>query len=60
MQARARPRVAPWGGPRPTREEKLAAREAVHSGAPVELRAGLTGWPVLQHDWHRAITVRHL
>lgn len=54
-----RPRTAPHGH-RPTEEERVAAREAVLSGAPVELRAGLTAWPVLQHDWHRAITVRAL
>lgn len=44
----------------PTDEERMAAREAVRSGAPVELRAGLTGWPVLEWDWHRAITLAAL
>lgn len=41
----------------PTEEERAAAREAVLCGAPVELRTGLTAWPVLEHDWHRAIVV---
>lgn len=49
----------PWGQ-RPTPEEQLAANEAVRSGAPVEVRAGLTGWPVIQSDWARAITLASL
>lgn len=47
-------------GRRPSDEERLAAREAIASGAPVEVRAGLVGWPVIQADWHRAITVASL
>lgn len=46
----------PWGQ-HPSDEERLAAAEAVASGTPVEVRAGLTGWPVIQEDWARAITV---
>lgn len=49
----------PWGL-HPTEEERVAAREAVRAGAPVEIRAGLTAWPVLEHDWHRAITLATL
>lgn len=44
-------------GLRPTDEERLAAREAVACGAPVELRAGLTAWPVMEHNWARAIVL---
>lgn len=50
----------PWRGARPSDEERTAAREAIACGAPVELRPGLTAWPVLEHDWHRAITVASL
>lgn len=46
----------PWGRS-PSDEERIAAREAVSTGAPVEIRAGLTGWPVIQDDWLRAITL---
>lgn len=46
----------PWGQ-RPSEEERLAAREAVLYGAPVEVSAGITGWPVIQEDWARAITL---
>lgn len=49
----------PWGL-HPSEEERIAAREAVDIGAPVELRAGLTGWPVVQDDWLRAITIAAL
>lgn len=42
---------------RPSREEREAAAHAVATGSPIELRAGLTAWPVLQHDWHRVITI---
>lgn len=41
----------------PTTEERIAAAEAVRCGAPVEIRTGLTAFPVLEHDWHRAITL---
>jgi hypothetical protein len=49
----------PWEH-RPTHEERLAVEEAIACGAPVELRTGLTAWPVLQHDWHRAIALTAL
>lgn len=49
----------PWGH-RPGPEERLAAREAAVGGAPVELLAELTAWPVIEHDWIRVITVRAL
>lgn len=48
------------GGSTPTDEERIAAREARLCGAPVELRPGLTAWPVLEHDWHRVITVQNV
>lgn len=50
----------PWRYRRPTLEEREAADAAFECGAPVEFRAGLTAWPVLEHDWHRAITVANL
>lgn len=56
-QAPPKSYVIPYDRSRPTEEERTAAREAVESGAPVEMRAGLTAWPVLEHDWHRAITL---
>lgn len=46
----------PWGQ-RPTQTEKHAARMAAQLGAPVEPYGGLTAWPVLEHDWHRVITL---
>lgn len=46
----------PWGLS-PTEDELEAAREAVKHGNPVEVRAGVWGWPVVQHDWARAITL---
>lgn len=49
----------PWGLV-PSDEELLAAAEARVYGAPIELRAGLTAWPVLEHDWHRVITVQNV
>jgi hypothetical protein len=44
-------------GLRPTENERTAANEAVRCGAPVEIVTGCTAWPVLEHDWHRVITV---
>jgi hypothetical protein len=49
----------PWGL-RPSHDEVVAAEEAFLCGAPVEVVAGVTGWPVIQHDWARAITVAAL
>lgn len=49
-------RTVPWGLT-PTREERIAAREAVMSRAPVELRPGLIAYPVLEPTWHRAVVV---
>jgi hypothetical protein len=51
--------TVPWDHA-PTADEKLAANEARASGAPVPLHSGLTAWPVLQHDWHRVITIASL
>lgn len=45
------------GGHRPRAVEREAAREAALAGAPVEPIGGVTGWPVLEHDWHRVIVV---
>lgn len=56
-QAPAKSYVVPYDGTPPTHEERLAAREAALCGAPVDLRAGLTAWPILEHDWHRVITL---
>lgn len=56
-QAPPKSYVIPNDRTRPTEEERIAAREAMECGAPVELRPGLTAWPVLEHDWHRAITI---
>lgn len=50
----------PWRAPPPTPEEHEAADEALSCGAPVEIRAGLTAWPVVEHGWARAITVATL
>lgn len=44
----------------PSDEERIAADEALACGAPVEIRAGLTAWPVVEHHWHRAITLAAL
>lgn len=44
-------------GHEPTDTELLAAAEAFECGAPVEVVTGITGWPVLEHHWHRAIVV---
>lgn len=41
----------------PTDDERLAASEAAACGAPVEVRTGLTGWPVIEHDWQRVIVL---
>lgn len=49
----------PRGG-RPTRNERAAANEAADGGAPVEVVAGVTGWPVIEHDWIRVIVVTAL
>lgn len=46
----------PWGL-QPTPDERLAAREAITNGHPIEVVAGVWGWPIVQHDWLRAITV---
>ena len=55
-------RAASWYsvpyGRSPSDEDVLAAREAIREGVPVEIRDGLTGWPVLEHDWHRSIVLR--
>jgi hypothetical protein len=44
-------------GHRPSAHELDAAREAATCGAPVCVVAGVTAWPVLEHDWHRVITL---
>lgn len=59
-QAPAKSYVVPYDGTRPTHEERLVAREAALCGAPVDLRAGLTAWPILEHDWNRVITLAAL
>lgn len=46
----------PWGL-QPNSDERLAAREAIAAGRPIEVVAGVWGWPIVQHDWQRAITV---
>lgn len=50
----------PWRAPKPTPEEREAANEAISHGIPVELRPGLTAWPVVEAGWARAITVANL
>lgn len=52
--------VVPWQHGRPTPEEREAAEAAIEHGAPIEIRTGLVAWPVLEHDWHRVITVANL
>ena len=58
LAAQMRPR---WysipSGLRPSPVEREAAREAALSGAPVNLDGSLSAWPVLEHDWHRVITL---
>lgn len=44
-------------GIRPTEDERTAASEAAREGSPVETVAGVTGWPVVEHDWVRVITL---
>jgi hypothetical protein len=46
----------PWGL-RPSDPEREAADEAERCGAPVEIVAGVTAWPVVEHGWHRVITL---
>ena len=46
----------PWGL-NPSEDERIAAQEAVDFGGPVEVVAGVTGWPVIEHDWVRVITL---
>lgn len=52
--------VIPFDGVPPTAEEREAARAAAHCGAPVELRTGLTAWPVFEHQWQRVITLANV
>lgn len=52
--------VVPWTLGWPTEEEREAADAAIESGVPIEMRPGLVAWPVLEHDWHRGITVANL
>lgn len=53
--------VIPWhDAPAPSPEEREAAHAAREYGAPVELRPGLKAWPVIEHDWHRVITVANV
>jgi hypothetical protein len=53
---RGKTRTVPWRA-QPTHEERIAAHEAVRSNEPVEMRAGLIAWPVLEPWWHRVIVV---
>lgn len=47
-------------GHRPTDLERDAASEAVATGAPVVITSEITAWPVLEHDWHRVITLANV
>lgn len=44
----------------PDAEENEAAHEAFACGTPIDLRAGLSAWPVIEPKWARVIVVRAL
>jgi uncharacterized protein DUF955 len=46
----------PWGL-RPSELERDACGEAIRWGARVDIYPGITAWPVLEHHWHRVITI---
>lgn len=45
------------GGSRPSAVERDAIEAALATGAPAEPYPGVTAWPVLEHHWHRVVTV---